>query len=129
MVLELATVLDVPLRHQNLMLTTAGFTPIYSETDLKDPEMASICKALDFMLQQQEPYPAFVIDRYWNLLLTNNAAKILFNTFIDLETLPIQDYQDNKINLMKVFQLILKNKQFALYLNKMLYQCNYKYQN
>lgn len=101
MVLELATVLEVPLRQQNLMLTAAGFAPIYTETDLLAPEMTSIRKALDFMLQKQEPYPAFVIDRYWNLLLTNDAAHRLLAAFIDLETLQTQFCQDGKVNLMR----------------------------
>src|SRR5207237_3094754 len=30
--------------------------------------------ALDYMLAQQEPYPAFVVDRRWNLLRANAAA-------------------------------------------------------
>ena len=30
--------------------------------------------ALDFMLAQQEPYPAFVVDRRWNLLRANSGA-------------------------------------------------------
>jgi transcriptional regulator with XRE-family HTH domain len=102
MVLELATVLEVPLRQQNLMLTIAGFAPIYKETDLAAPEMTSIRKALDLMLLKQEPYPAFVIDRHWNLLLTNGAANRLLAAFIDLETLQTQFYQDGKVNLMRV---------------------------
>ncbi len=56
MVLQLAEVLEIPLRQQNLMLTAAGFAPIHAQTDLSAPEMASIRKALDFMLRQQEPY-------------------------------------------------------------------------
>jgi transcriptional regulator with XRE-family HTH domain len=74
MVLELAAVLEIPLRQQNLLLTAASFAPIHRETDLSAPEMASVRKALDFMLSQQEPYPAMAIDRYWNLILANDAA-------------------------------------------------------
>jgi hypothetical protein len=84
------------------MLTIAGFAPIYKETDLAAPEMTSIRKALDLMLLKQEPYPAFVIDRHWNLLLTNGAANRLLAAFIDLETLQTQFYQDGKVNLMRV---------------------------
>jgi transcriptional regulator with XRE-family HTH domain len=102
MVLQLATVLEVPLRQQNLMLTTAGFAAIHTQTDLSDPEMASVRKALDFMLQKQEPYPAFVIDRYWNLILTNDAATRLLITFIDPDQLQIRFNVDGKINLMRV---------------------------
>lgn len=101
MVLELATALEVPLRQQNLMLTAAGFAPVHTETDLSGPEMTSIRKALDFMMRKQEPYPAFVIDRNWNLLLTNNAATRLLAAFIDLETLQARFSQDGKINLMQ----------------------------
>ncbi|XGV97548.1 MAG: helix-turn-helix domain-containing protein [Leptolyngbya sp. BL-A-14] len=101
MVLQLAEVLEIPLRQQNLMLTAAGFAPIHAETDLSAPEMAAIRKALDFMLRQQEPYPAIVVDRYWNLLLPNNAATRLLTAFIPLEELQRHFYRDGKINLMR----------------------------
>jgi transcriptional regulator with XRE-family HTH domain len=102
MVLQLATVLEMPLRQQNLMLSAAGFAPIHAETDLSAPEMTSVRKALNFMLHQQEPLPAFVIDRYWNLILTNDAATRLLNVFIDPERLQALFYLDGKINLMRV---------------------------
>jgi transcriptional regulator with XRE-family HTH domain len=101
MVLALATVLNVPLRQQNLMLTAAGFAPIYAETDLSAPEMTAMRKALDFMLRKQEPYPAIVIDRYWNLLRTNEAANRLLAAFIDLEMLQTLFCKDGKVNLMR----------------------------
>jgi transcriptional regulator with XRE-family HTH domain len=102
MILRLADVLEIPLKYQNLMLTAAGFAPTHAETDLSSPEMFSIRKAIDFMLRQQEPYPAIVVDRYWNLLLTNDAATRLLNTFIDLEKLQANFCVDGKINLMRV---------------------------
>jgi transcriptional regulator with XRE-family HTH domain len=101
MVLELATVLEIPLRQQNLMLTAAGFAPIHTETDLSALEMTSIRKALDFMLYQQEPFPAIVVDRYWNLLLTNNGANRLLTTFIKPDKLKALFSIDGKINLMR----------------------------
>ena len=101
MVLQLAEVLEIPLRQQNLMLTAAGFAPIHAETDLSAPEMVSIRKALDFMLRQQEPYPAIVVDRYWNLLLTNPAANRLLNAFVAPEELQARFYRDGKVNLMR----------------------------
>jgi hypothetical protein len=33
-----------------------------------------VASALDHMLAQQEPYPAVVVDRHWNLLKSNAAA-------------------------------------------------------
>jgi transcriptional regulator with XRE-family HTH domain len=74
MVLRLATVLDLPLRQQNALLLAAGFAPAWRESDLSAPELAQVNSALDFMLAQQEPYPAFVVDRRWNLLRANAGA-------------------------------------------------------
>jgi len=74
MVLRLCAVLDVPLRQQNALMLSAGFAPIWRESDLSSPELAQVNGALDHMLAQQEPYPAFVVDRRWNLLRANNGA-------------------------------------------------------
>ena len=74
MVLRLCAALDVPLRQQNALLLAAGYAPAWRESDLAAPELAKVNAALDFMLAQQEPYPAFVVDRRWNLLRANAAA-------------------------------------------------------
>ena len=101
MILQLANVLEIPFRQQNLMLSAAGFAPIHTETDLSAPEMTSVCKAINCMLSQQEPYPAIVIDRYWNLLLANQGASRFLNIFIDPEQLQTLFCVDGKINLMR----------------------------
>jgi len=74
MVLRLCAVLDIPLRQQNALLLAAGFAPVWRESDLSSPELAQVNGALDHMLAQQEPYPAFVVDRRWNLLRANGGA-------------------------------------------------------
>jgi transcriptional regulator with XRE-family HTH domain len=74
MVLRLCAVLDIPLRQQNALLLAAGFAPVWRESDLSDPELAQVEGALHHMLAQQEPYPAFVVDRRWNLLRANTGA-------------------------------------------------------
>src|SRR5262249_7062879 len=74
MVLRLAETLDVPLRQHNALLIAAGFAPVWRETDLAAPELAELRAALDYMLAQQEPYPAVVVDRHWNLLKANGGA-------------------------------------------------------
>ena len=85
MVLRLAGVLDVPLRDQNILLTAAGYAPIYRETALGAPEMEQVRRALGFMLAKQEPYPALVVDRHWNLLMQNEAAGRVLGLFLDPE--------------------------------------------
>jgi transcriptional regulator with XRE-family HTH domain len=77
MVLQLAGVLDVPLRERNTLLLAAGFAPMYQETALDAPQLASVRRALDAILGQQEPFPALVMNRHWDILQTNEAASRL----------------------------------------------------
>ena len=81
-VLELAQALDVPLRERNLLLLTAGYAPVYSEAAWNSMQMQSVTKAVDRILRQHEPFPAIVMDRYWNALLTNEAAPRFFDCLI-----------------------------------------------
>lgn len=83
MVLRLAAALDLPLRQQNELLLAAGYAPVWRESALGAPELAIVRRALDFMLAQQEPFPAFVVDRRWNLLLANEGARRLVGFLTD----------------------------------------------
>jgi transcriptional regulator with XRE-family HTH domain len=74
MVLLLAGVLDVPLRERNALLLAAGFAPMYAETRLDDPELGPVRDALAAILRQQEPYPAVVMNRCWDIVGSNDAA-------------------------------------------------------
>jgi transcriptional regulator with XRE-family HTH domain len=74
MILRLAAALGLPLRQQNALFLAAGFAPAWRESELSAPELARVASALDYMLTQQEPYPAFVLDRRWNLLRANAGA-------------------------------------------------------
>jgi transcriptional regulator with XRE-family HTH domain len=80
----IAQALEIPLRERNALLLAAGYAPQYSEAAWNSDEMRSIGKALDRMIAQHEPYPAIVMDRYWNVLRTNDAAPRFFSCFIDL---------------------------------------------
>jgi transcriptional regulator with XRE-family HTH domain len=82
--LEIAQALDIPLRDRNSLLLAAGYAPIYSEGAWNGPEMQSVTGALERMLRQHEPFPAVVMDRYWDVLMTNEAAPRFFNCFIDM---------------------------------------------
>lgn len=74
MVLRLATALDMPLRNHNDLLLAAGYAPVWTETALNAPSNAPIRDALDHILNQQEPFPAVIVDRRWNLLQANKGA-------------------------------------------------------
>jgi transcriptional regulator with XRE-family HTH domain len=74
MVTRVANALEIPLRQHNALLIAAGFAPVWRETDLAAPELAHIRSALDYILTQQEPFPAVAVDRRWNLLKSNAGA-------------------------------------------------------
>lgn len=74
MVMRLAEALDIPLRQQNALLVAAGYAAIWRQTDLGAPELAQVQQALDYMLNQQEPFPAVAVDRHWNLQKANTGA-------------------------------------------------------
>lgn len=78
MVLLLANALDVPLRERNALLLAAGYAPMYRESNLDAPELAAARAALDAILRQQEPFPAVVMNRYWDILTSNGAASRFF---------------------------------------------------
>jgi transcriptional regulator with XRE-family HTH domain len=88
LLLILAKTMDVPLREQNALLLASGYAPVYLESTWDAPEMAVIGKVIDRMLAQHEPHPAMVMDRYWNVLKTNEASPRFFGSFVDLSTRP-----------------------------------------
>ena len=81
MVQLLAAVLDVPLAEQNNLLVAAGYAPIYGERAVSAPELEHVRRALDFILEQQEPYPAIVFDGEWNITMRNDAHDRIFSLF------------------------------------------------
>jgi len=85
-VLTLAQTLDVPLRERNALLLAAGYAPVYSEAPWNAQEMHSVVRALERVMRQHEPFPAIVMDRNWNVLMTNDAAPRFFNCFIDMDS-------------------------------------------
>jgi transcriptional regulator with XRE-family HTH domain len=94
MVLRLAEALDVPLRERNELLNGAGLAPAYPERALNAEELAPFRAIVDRMLKQHEPYPAFAIDRWWDIVAANRPAQRL---------LPQAFAGDNRTNAIEVF--------------------------
>ena len=88
MVIDLAEALGVPLRERNAILLAAGHAPRYSEAALDAPSLSRVTSVLQRMLRQNEPFPAMVIDRQWNVVLANDAAPRFFGCFTDLAAWP-----------------------------------------
>jgi transcriptional regulator with XRE-family HTH domain len=77
MILRLAEHLDVPLRERNTLLLAGGYAPVYSRRGLDEPELASVRAALRQVLTGHEPYPAVIVDRWWQLVDSNAAIATL----------------------------------------------------
>ncbi|MBT9608710.1 MAG: helix-turn-helix transcriptional regulator [Aquabacterium commune] len=75
MVLQLAEVLDVPLRERNLWLHAAGFAPMFQQRALQDDDMVAVREALTLTIKHHEPYPAMVVNRQWDMLMSNAPAE------------------------------------------------------
>jgi transcriptional regulator with XRE-family HTH domain len=86
MVLRLAEHLEVPLRDRNQLLLAGGYAPIYTEASLHSPSMLAIREALRRLLKAHEPYPALVVDRWWNIVEAN-AGIALFTDGVSAELL------------------------------------------
>jgi transcriptional regulator with XRE-family HTH domain len=82
MVLRLAEALQVPLRERNALLLAGAYAPIYRQTRLDTMELEGAREALDLLMSHQEPYPAFVVDRYWNTLRMNDGTKRFLGLFL-----------------------------------------------
>ncbi len=98
LLLRIADELEIPLRSRNALLETAGYAPLYRETGLTSPEMSQVRKTLEFILKATEPYPAMLIDRYWNVLLANPPMQYVVNTFVADKDF----YDPDNFNLMRL---------------------------
>jgi transcriptional regulator with XRE-family HTH domain len=74
MVLQLAEQLDIPLRYRNLLLTAAGFAPVYREGQLSDPGLRVARQAMEAIIHGHMPYPALAVDRHRTLVVANDAV-------------------------------------------------------
>lgn len=72
---RLADALDMPLRERNALLLAAGYAPQYSENTLVTPALERMREAIELIIAHQEPYPAFVINRHFDVLMANTAAQ------------------------------------------------------
>ena len=72
---KVAEALEVPLRERNILLEAAGLAPGYPEVLLSDGAATPFRNAVQKMLESHEPYPAYVINRWWELIDANAAGR------------------------------------------------------
>jgi len=81
MVQLLSGMLDVQLADRNTLLVAAGYAPAYGDRPLGAPDLEPVRRALEYILLQQEPFPALVLDAEWNIVMRNDAAHRVFDLF------------------------------------------------
>ena len=77
MILRLTEHLEVPLRDRNTLLLAGGYAPAYPEHRLDEPELVAVRNALRHVLAGHDPYPAVVVNRWWELVDGNAAVALL----------------------------------------------------
>jgi transcriptional regulator with XRE-family HTH domain len=87
MVTHLSIALDIPLRARNGLLTAAGFAPSYTDEALDGPRLAELRTSLERLLTAHHPFPAYVVNRRWDLELANPAAATMMAMLLDDDAL------------------------------------------
>jgi transcriptional regulator with XRE-family HTH domain len=77
MILRLTEQLAVPLRERNILLLAAGYAPAYPQHGLEAPELDNVRVALGQVLAGHEPFPAVVVDRWWDVRDANTGLALL----------------------------------------------------
>ena len=80
---RVAEALEIPLRERNMILAAAGLAPRYPEMLLTDEAVAPFRTAVRHMLNTHEPYPAYVINRWWDLVDANAAGYQMLGFALD----------------------------------------------
>ncbi|MEW7007462.1 helix-turn-helix domain-containing protein [Lentilitoribacter sp. EG35] len=79
MVMMLSDVLDMPNAIRNSFLGTAGFAPAYQNRALDNEDLAYVREAVNWTLDRHDPYPAFALDRHWNIVKANKSANVMLS--------------------------------------------------
>ena len=77
MLLRLADHLEVPLRARNRLLLAAGYAPRFADHPLHDDSLAAVMAGLRDLLDAHLPFPALLLDDYWDVVETNTAVDAL----------------------------------------------------
>ena len=102
MILQLVQTLDLPLREQNRLLMSAGYVGIYPQRSLAEADMQPVRQALEMQLKHHEPFPALVVDRAWNQIMTNAAVEPIYALMGNLDEVWQRVCGDGPRNALKL---------------------------
>lgn len=73
----LLSALGAPLEHGNEVFLAAGYAPRYAISPLDAPALDMVHNAIGHILQANNPAPAIVIDRNWDITASNTSVGLL----------------------------------------------------
>lgn len=112
MVLQLGRCLSRTKQDINHAMMVAGFTAIYPQLPAKHIDLAPLNTGLETLLDNHMPFPALIVDRYWNLVNANGAAVGMLGglgmTHTNLILAMIEDGGKHIINWHETMVLLLE---------------------
>jgi transcriptional regulator with XRE-family HTH domain len=91
LVLKMVHSLKLPFRHRNAFLMAAGYAPEFEEPPFDGQKMEIVRGALRLMLEKHEPYPAFVVNTGYKILMKNSGYEKIVNFYCGEDTLKKYD--------------------------------------
>jgi len=85
MILKICEFLLVPKGEINRALNIAGYASVYAELSSSSKSLEPVFEAIDHMIESHMPYPALVLNQYWDVVNTNDSAKMLLQSLGYLE--------------------------------------------
>ena len=73
LVSKIAQSLKLPFRHRNAFLIAAGYAPEFEEQPFDGQKMEIVRGALRRIIEKHEPYPAFVVNTGYKILMKNSG--------------------------------------------------------
>jgi transcriptional regulator with XRE-family HTH domain len=102
MVIQLCHAMDIPLRERNGLLQAAGYSALYKESGLDEPTMEPVMKAVKRVLDHHNPLPAIVVDRFWDVQMTNTSADRLLALIGSMSDVFSPDSLQRKLNIAEI---------------------------
>lgn len=82
LILKMAHSLKLPLRHRNAFLKAAGYASEFGEEPFNGQKMDTVREALHRMLEKHEPFPAFVVNTGYKILMTNSGFDQMIKFYV-----------------------------------------------
>lgn len=78
MILKIGLFLLVPKQEINRGLCAAGYAPFYTQRPAEHNDLKPVFSAIDHMIENHMPYPALVLNAFWEVIKLNQSAQNIF---------------------------------------------------